>query len=180
MVEFSSGVTEARLFRLARTFFTLLRFGGEAFFEGEGASEGALLSARLKMWEGWTDGSTASLALVFRVRTDFGIFGASVVLLREALLIRVGAGVNSSPLSSSVCLVVWLSSSSSESTTALRLFAARREGLVGDSADMLRCQAAGSALWWSLPKVVEINVVSCKHRRLYCPTSDALHVTKVR
>ena len=135
--EVPSGVMETRLFRLARTFLILLRFGGDTFLEGDGASEDVLFSVGLKIWEGSTvEGSTDSLALVLRLLAVRGVAGTSVVFLRGALLVRVGAGVNSSPLSSSICPVSFPSSSSSESMIALRRAVARRDGLTGDSADI--------------------------------------------
>jgi hypothetical protein len=100
---FSSGVMETRDFRLARTFFTLRRLGGDAFLEGEGDSTGALLSSGLKTWDGSTDDTTDSLTRVRRPFVVRGVAGVSVVVFRlELRLVRAGAGVNSSSLSSAV------------------------------------------------------------------------------
>lgn len=126
-----SGAIETLLLLLARTLFL---FGAADFLGGDAGSGATLLSAGLKTSEGSID----SVARVRRVLVAVpGVFGTSVVFLRVCcrLFDFGGAGVNSSSLAAWDCFVL-STSSSEESMTACRRFAARRDGLVGDVADI--------------------------------------------
>jgi hypothetical protein len=117
---------------LARTLCRGARFRGDAFFVGEVGAEGSSVSAGLNICEGSTD----SLILVRRVLVAvLGVIVSSAVFRLEVRVVLAGAGVNSSSLSS---LLAVCSSSSDSSTTFRREAAARREGRVGDAADMVR------------------------------------------
>lgn len=123
---------ETRLFRAARASFTLRLLGGD-FLVGESGSS-ATLSGGLKIFGG-------SIDSVARVRLLGVVAGGAAVVLRlgDALVDFMGAGVNSSSVSSCVRLTIVFSTSepSSSSTTNLRRAAAAlREGLSGSTVDI--------------------------------------------
>ena len=127
-----SGAIDMRVLRLARMLClpTLLR--GDAFFTGEAGSSGATFSDASKI----SDGSIDSLARVLRVLPPvLGVGGSSTVFRLEPRVVRAGAGVNSSSLS---LFAGGVTSSSSDSSMIFFRAAARRDGRVGEAADMLR------------------------------------------
>lgn len=129
----------------ARTLCRGARFLGDAFLVGDVGAEGSSLPTGAKICEGSTD----SLILVLRVLVvDLGVIVSSATFRLGARVVLAGAGVNSSSLSS---LFPGRSSSSDSSTTFRREAAARREGRVGDAADMAKkwygvCR--GGRIWW--------------------------------
>lgn len=131
----SSGVLEERPPRTG----ALFRFRGDALLEGDSGS-GCAVSSGSRI----SEGSMFSFATVFLARPPVrGVLATAFVVFRldagAFRGLRLGAGVKSSPLSSSILGSI-ISSSSSESTTAFRLVAAARlEGLTGDSDILKNC-----------------------------------------
>ena len=107
----------------------LFRFRGDAFLVGEAGSLGVMLSSGSNIWEG----SMPSPVFVLLPRVvflgDSSTFAVVCRLVDLRGLARLGAGVNSSSLSS----LMRLSSSSDSSSTTTGLRVARRDGLTGDS-----------------------------------------------
>lgn len=116
----------------ARTLCLGALFFGGPFFVGDAGAAASSSSVGVNI----CDGSTDSLALVRRVLLVAGVNNeVSFAFFRLVVrVVLVGAGVNSSSLSS-----FWAGcSSSSESSTIFLLeAAARREGRVGDALDMI-------------------------------------------
>jgi len=126
----NSGVFEERPPRTG----ALFRFRGDAFLEGDSGS-GCAVSSGSKI----SEGSMFSFARLFFARPPVrGVARVFVVFRLDAGAfrgLRLGAGVKSSSLSSSI--LVGVTSSSSDSTTVFRLEAAARlEGLTGDAEDI--------------------------------------------
>jgi hypothetical protein len=124
----SSGVAEARAARTG----ALFRLRGEAFFDGDSGSG-------IAVWSGSniSEGSMFSFARLFFARPPVrGVFAIEFVVLRldwgAFRGLRLGAGVKSSSLSTSILDCICSSSPSDSTTTFLRA-AARLEGLTGDS-----------------------------------------------
>lgn len=134
----TGGVTDdLRFFRGAAL---LLLFRGDGLFVGDAGSLGARLSSGSKICEG----SIPSPVLNLRDLADFlgdALALAVVCLLVDFLGLRLGAGVNSSSLSSLIKL-----NSSSDSSTIIVLRAARRDGRAGDSAD-IAASCCGFCCW---------------------------------
>jgi hypothetical protein len=130
-------VADARAPRVGALF--LLR--GDALFDGDSGSGWTLCSGSKT-----SEGSIASPIKPFFPLPDIrGVLAIEFVVFRLGCVcrrgLRCGAGVKSSPLSSSILTALWLSSSSSDdSTTALRRVATRLDGLVGDSIFEVDCR----------------------------------------
>lgn len=142
----SSGVLDERT---PRTGALLLRFRGDALLEGDSGS-GIAVSSGSKI----SEGSMFSFARLFFARPPVrGVAVVVVVFRLEAGAfrgLRLGAGVKSSSLSSSILGPV-ISSSPSESTTVFLLVAAARlEGLTGDSDILIWSQSACQKLVLSI------------------------------
>lgn len=110
----------------------LFLFRGDAFLVGDSGS-GCMVCSGSKI----SEGSMFSLAVLFLARPPVrGVAATEVVVFRLAAGafrgLFVGAGMKSSPLSSSILACI-CSSSSSESTTIFLRVAALRDGLTGDS-----------------------------------------------
>jgi hypothetical protein len=135
----------------------LFRLRGDARLDGDSGS-------------GWTDcsGSNSSVGSIFSLLSVFldlpdvlGVVAIELVVFRlDCVCLRglfCGAGVKSSSLSSSTfCMLCISSSSSDDSTTTFRRVAARLDGLVGDSVDILLVGVFVYCL--KLPIIAVINV----------------------